>query len=417
MSRAVSAPTPAESPALTLTIFGLQPVESVRDADSARHHAHALVAVDSVWQWPHPESADHEGVDPEVHPEAHRPLLEALQRRRRRAPAAPAGDCVDDLAALARQRLHQSTVEPAALVALRADLADDPALSDLLAGHPEWVAVSRLAPVHLQAGTDHALVFGPRYLDLAAADWASLVGDLNDWLIEDGLAAFTTRSGRQYLAYTAAGLSRVGQHDLPPLACALNRNVQPFLAGDDVRPLRRWLTELQMWLYAHPLNAARAKRGRPELNSLWVWGRAPLADLRAQPKTAEGSDPGDGVLVYTDSAELAGALWAGQGADAAVLMTGALPDLSDLTKRGFRPGARSLHVVYTEPAWCYLEGDVAGWANALDAADAFLLSWSTATGQQGSFALDDGLGQSWPSAGKGWRSWLTRLRRMHLFPG
>lgn len=42
---------------------------------------------------------------------------------------------------------------------------------------------------------------------------------------------------------------------------------------------RRWralLTEAQVALHAHPLNAARAQQGRPPINSVWFWGAGPL---------------------------------------------------------------------------------------------------------------------------------------------
>ena len=36
--------------------------------------------------------------------------------------------------------------------------------------------------------------------------------------------------------------------------------------------------ELEMWLHAHPLNAARARRGEPPVTTLWLWGGGePLA--------------------------------------------------------------------------------------------------------------------------------------------
>jgi hypothetical protein len=42
--------------------------------------------------------------------------------------------------------------------------------------------------------------------------------------------------------------------------------------GDAERALRRLGAEAEMWLAAHPLNAERAARQQPPLNSLWLWG-------------------------------------------------------------------------------------------------------------------------------------------------
>ncbi|WP_322628552.1 hypothetical protein [Halothiobacillus sp.] len=397
MSRNAPAPTAAEPHDLTLTLFGLRPAETETEKSSGRHPAGAFVSTDTVWQWPPFDAAE----------TAPRPLAAALNRRRQVQPAEPTGACADDLEQGARRRVLASPAEAAAIEALHADLAADPELAQTLAARPDWVAVSRIDPVHLQAGTDHAVVFGPRFLNLPSTDWYALVQDLNVWLAEDGLHLFTSRSGRHYLAYTAAGQERLGDQDLPSLACALNRNVQPFLSGDAVRPLRRWLTELQMWLYAHPLNAARAARGQPELNSLWLSGRASLASIR-HPLLMGMADV-YAPLIYTDSAVLAGALRAERGSDAVVLMAQPAPSLAELAGAWHREPGRPLHLVFTEPAWCYLEGDVAGWINALDAADGFLQELGVAAQSPLSFSVDDGRGQTWAPPRDGWRSWLRRL--------
>jgi hypothetical protein len=42
--------------------------------------------------------------------------------------------------------------------------------------------------------------------------------------------------------------------------------------------------EVEMWLHAHPLNAARARRREPPLTSLWLWGGGePMAAPRVAP--------------------------------------------------------------------------------------------------------------------------------------
>jgi hypothetical protein len=42
--------------------------------------------------------------------------------------------------------------------------------------------------------------------------------------------------------------------------------------GNDARLLERWMNELQMLLFAHPVNAAREERGLPPINVVWLWG-------------------------------------------------------------------------------------------------------------------------------------------------
>jgi len=43
-------------------------------------------------------------------------------------------------------------------------------------------------------------------------------------------------------------------------------------AGDEARPWRRMLNELQMMLFEHPVNEAREQHGQPPVNGLWFWG-------------------------------------------------------------------------------------------------------------------------------------------------
>ena len=42
--------------------------------------------------------------------------------------------------------------------------------------------------------------------------------------------------------------------------------------GKDARLVERWLNELQMSLFAHPVNAAREERSLPPINVVWLWG-------------------------------------------------------------------------------------------------------------------------------------------------
>jgi hypothetical protein len=62
--------------------------------------------------------------------------------------------------------------------------------------------------------------------------------------------------------------------------------------GADALQWQRIATEAQMVLHAHPLNQARAARGAPVINSLWLWGGG-----RAQPlRKAFDAAGGDSAL-------------------------------------------------------------------------------------------------------------------------
>lgn len=396
-------------PAITVTLLGLQPEPKNRTNDTfAKSIVPSAAFPPTAWQWhaPNPQSL----------------LAQTLQHSRARRVRHPAAiTCDDDPDARLLGRFAPvANPQHTALYAMQADLAADPALRAALSHLPDCAAISRIAPVHLQAGTDHAVVMGARYLHLNAAEWQQLSDELNAWLANDGLSLLTAASGRQYLIYTAAAIARIGSHDLPALGCALNRNAQPLLAGTELRGLRRWLTEAQMWLYAHPTNARRAAQGQAEINSLWVWGRStcppqtPGSDSPSAAPTRRATPPASAQdnppLIYTDSAALAGALSASQPATDVLLSQSSLPQLADLPARVLA-SQQPLHLVWSEPAWCYLEGDVEGWQRAMQAVDEFVQALSARSQTPLRLTLDNGAGLHWPPNRRGIMGFFSTLWR------
>lgn len=56
--------------------------------------------------------------------------------------------------------------------------------------------------------------------------------------------------------------------------------------GESGRRWRRLLSEAQVVLHNHPVNAARAERGAPAVNSLWFWGGGVLPDSVRAPQAS-----------------------------------------------------------------------------------------------------------------------------------
>ncbi len=276
-----------------------------------------------------------------------------LSRWLKQQPPVPAWN---DPAQLAHRILLPGS-PPSAASAWRAECQRDPSLAARLTLPlaSEGGSIARLSPVHLQTGIDTAVVLGERFLKLTPEEFDQLSTDLNRWLAADGLHLLATATGQWYLVIPAHSI--LGEADLPPLGDALNRSAHPFIEGDARRSLRRWLTELQMWLYAHPINAARAARGAPELNSLWLWARAalPCSSPAARP-TAPAADQTSGSLL-TDLPSLAGA-WPGTARLMPPLTAETLLHAAHAT-----PAPR-VHLVWTEPGYAALEGDFTGWQHA-----------------------------------------------------
>lgn len=68
------------------------------------------------------------------------------------------------------------------------------------------------------------------------------------------------------------------------LSSALGQHIDPLLpSGADAMHWKKLLNEIQMLLFAHPVNQAREAKGLPVANSVWLWGGGRLP---AKPDTA-----------------------------------------------------------------------------------------------------------------------------------
>jgi hypothetical protein len=64
--------------------------------------------------------------------------------------------------------------------------------------------------------------------------------------------------------------------------------------------------ELEMWLHAHPLNAARARRREPPLTTLWLWGGGEPLAQGPRPAVPEAHREATFMTVFGADAVLAG---------------------------------------------------------------------------------------------------------------
>jgi hypothetical protein len=78
--------------------------------------------------------------------------------------------------------------------------------------------------------------------------------------------------------------------------------------GEGAATLRRLGAEMEMWLYEHPLNAERARRGELPVTTLWLWGAGPNPTVPA----ARAATPVAAAQLYGCDT-YAEALWRLQG--------------------------------------------------------------------------------------------------------
>ncbi|HSV58412.1 MAG TPA: hypothetical protein VLJ19_05885 [Variovorax sp.] len=134
-------------------------------------------------------------------------------------------------------------------------------------------AWSLMTLCHWQVGIDDAALGDPQALGIGAEESAILFEAVRPFLAEDGIELHPTpqpgrwlAQGRLFDGLASASIDRAVGHpisDWSPLTEA-------------TRPLRRLQNEIQMLLYTHPVNDARAERGLPAINSFWASGTGAL---------------------------------------------------------------------------------------------------------------------------------------------
>lgn len=130
-------------------------------------------------------------------------------------------------------------------------------------GDAYWLCAD---PVSLQLQRAQVLVFPGAVPVKEDAD--SLCDALNAHFAGTGLRFFAPHPRRWYVR-----VETDPQISTTPLRRVLWRDARFFQPqGEDTLRWQRFATEMQMILYAHPLNQAREARGEPLVNSLWLWG-------------------------------------------------------------------------------------------------------------------------------------------------
>ena len=150
-----------------------------------------------------------------------------------------------------------------------------------------WVCVA--TPVHYQAEMSNVRLPQDGMLTLSMASAATLAADFNRVWQGSGISLWAARSA-QLLCVFDQPLTVI-THDPQQV---LGLHIEEFLpTGPDAAPLRRLISETEMWLFEHAANQTRRELGLPAVNGLWFWGGGtPLSEL---PKV-QGWVAGDDVF-------------------------------------------------------------------------------------------------------------------------
>jgi hypothetical protein len=135
-----------------------------------------------------------------------------------------------------------------------------------------WACIA--TPVHLSAGMRSVTMAADGILNLAPGEAAALSADFNRVF---GGAGVRLSVGREALLACSFD-DRIEAVTRDP-AEVVGNDVFAFQpSGPDGARLRRLMSEMEMWLFDHPVNHARAAQERQPVTGLWLWGGGPAGE-------------------------------------------------------------------------------------------------------------------------------------------
>lgn len=203
--------------------------------------------------------------------------------------ASDAPACRSALAGLALPALSALLAElsPAPLARLPEDALDTPAeraLAQALGLHGEdgrlpWAAAQAaaaglppaqdwafLTPCHFEVGMNRVRLTDPAMLVLAPDEAEAFMASMAPYLAEDGIVVERWQDGH----WLAHGVPFHGLATASPGRVLDEDDLNPWLPASPL--LRRLQNEMQMLLYTHPANDARAAQRLAPVNALWISG-------------------------------------------------------------------------------------------------------------------------------------------------
>jgi len=146
-------------------------------------------------------------------------------------------------------------------------------------------------PMHFAAGMEHVSATLLRTDNrLVHAECAELASMLAEHLRLSGFELVSARDG----AWLVRSAQAMQFETVEPNRAATGPLAQAMPQGRDAAALRRLMTELQMLLHEHPVNAQRERRGVPAANAIWFHGEGALAGTVSAAAAASGTESSPG---------------------------------------------------------------------------------------------------------------------------
>lgn len=158
-----------------------------------------------------------------------------------------------------------------------------------------WLA----EPVHLVVGPTSVHLGANGRLALDPEAQQALCSAFDESFAQSGYRLEPLRGG----GFLARGSAPCGEVHTTEPARALGTSIAAALpSGRGARSIRALGAEIEMWMHEHPLNARRARAGRPPISTLWFWGGGPPLG----PTRVEEASEAPGAAIFGDDPVMEG---------------------------------------------------------------------------------------------------------------
>ena len=129
-----------------------------------------------------------------------------------------------------------------------------------------WIAAAD--PVYMEPRLDRLFlhVLGPE--DISRSEMRRLFDGLQETLGTDGALGFARLGSFGYVRATQPIVTAA----IPPALVDGRNPDQSLPSSDTAADTLKLISEIEMTLHGHPVNAERMACGQPPVNSLWIWG-------------------------------------------------------------------------------------------------------------------------------------------------
>lgn len=206
----------------------------------------------------------------------------------------------------------------------------------------------RADPVHVRLQREQVVLL-PN-VTVSAEESVQFCASLNEHFAGQGMTFFAPHPQRWYVR-----LNESPDITTVPLSQAAGHNIHGNLpTGAEARRWHQLFNEIQMLLFAHPLNEAREARGEVAVNSVWFWGNGRTS---VTPQSTCDSASSDEVLVemLAASAGIPFVQWqpAWHGGEGRQLLvwTGLRSALQQGDLAAWRSALQLFETGYAQPLW------------------------------------------------------------------